>query len=94
LYPTNDKYINKKKSGFNLKKGAVSIQENLMSGDIKISIPYWNHLKEKCYTAVINHRLSEQQSHLKIVMHRTGKADLKCDFSPFPFMNHAVEEAP
>ncbi|WPU91717.1 hypothetical protein SNE25_20575 [Mucilaginibacter sabulilitoris] len=76
LYPTNAKYTVKKPSGFALHKGGVSVQYNTMTGLVTVTIPYFDHLKVKCYSAIHSYDHVSHKLHKKILIHRTGKADL------------------
>jgi len=85
LYPTNDKYTIKKPPGFILHKGGVSVQHNTMTGLVKVTVPYFDHHKVKCYSAIHNYDHATHKLHKKIVIHRPGKEDLKIDYAPEPF---------
>lgn len=85
LYPTNAKYTVKKPSGFALHKGGVGVEHNTMTGLVTVTIPYFDHRKVKCYSAVHGYDHASHQLHKKILIHGTGKPDLKIDYRPEPF---------
>ncbi|MDR6943718.1 hypothetical protein [Mucilaginibacter pocheonensis] len=85
LYPTSAKYTVKKPSGFALHKGGVSVEHNTMTGLVTVTIPYFDYLKVKCYSAIHAYDHASHQLHKKVIIHRPGKADLKIDYRPEPF---------